>query len=284
MPWRSTSRGPATVAPCSGTTGIPNYYKSILRALGVEPCVAHRPVMPVGRHRKRVSALSLRDFLEHHGYARKRLGAARLDVRIPTLRDFLSGAPRNHAFSGSSSISKSLVPRSGACRCCSRRSTRSWPASGRRSASCSRRPRPRSSPSSGGSAADIPPVSTWSRAGLVLDPTAHSAGAPGDRARRSHRGSPKATCIVPLSDASANRRAGPRPTARAQRRLAARAARGGCELHDQDEREMVSLVELGVAGIQTDRPGLLRSVAERHGKVARVARAAEHGNIPLDAS
>ena len=35
-----------------------------------------------------------------------------------------------------------------------------------------------------------------------------------------------------------------------------------------DEREMSSLIRLGVAGIQTDRPGLLRRVAERLGRVA----------------
>src|SRR5262249_46814556 len=47
-----------------------------------------------GRLRRCVSKLSLRDFLAHHGYAPKRLGAPRLDVRVPTLRDLFEWGVR----------------------------------------------------------------------------------------------------------------------------------------------------------------------------------------------
>jgi glycerophosphoryl diester phosphodiesterase len=75
----------------------PNAYKSLLRALCIEPGVGYRPVMPIGPHRKRVSSLLLREFLEHYGYAIKSFCARRLDIRVPTLRDFFEwgvGEPR----------------------------------------------------------------------------------------------------------------------------------------------------------------------------------------------
>ncbi len=250
----------------------PNYYKSILRSLGVEPWVGHRPVMPFGRHRKRTSALLLRDFLEHHGYAPKRLGASRLDVRVPTLRDLFEWGVRQSRLLGLFLDVK--IPRS-----------EIWlvPVLLAEIDELVARTKPHFRivletaetdvlaelsrlGSSHASCFDVEP-----RPGVVLDAAAQSAvkkaialGAhiAGTQRPRALTALPFLThCRIVAQDIALWRKhnaESPRVP-----------LEGVVSFTINDEREMTSLIRLGVSGIQTDRPSLLCSVAERCGKLAR---------------
>jgi glycerophosphoryl diester phosphodiesterase len=247
----------------------PNYYTSILRALGIEPSVGHRPVIPFGRYRRRVSALSLRDFLAHHGYAPKRIGAGRLDVRVPTLRDlFVWGIaqPRLHGLFLDVKIPRSeialvsvflseldeLVARTRpAFRIVLE--TTEVDVLAELSRLGSAHP----------ACFDVEPS-----LGLVLDPGAHSAVrkaiAHGAHIAGTQR--PRALTALPFRT---HHRIVAEDVA-LQRIHNARSPRvpleGVVSFTINDEREMAALIRLGVAGIQTDRPSLLRRVAERCGK------------------
>jgi glycerophosphoryl diester phosphodiesterase len=66
--------------------------KAFLRRRGLEPWVAYRPRAPAdGRFRREVGELSLREFREHYGYAERR-GGRRVNVEIPTLERFWAWA------------------------------------------------------------------------------------------------------------------------------------------------------------------------------------------------
>jgi glycerophosphoryl diester phosphodiesterase len=250
----------------------PNYYTSVLRALGIEPDVGHRPVMPFGRYRKRVSALSLRDFLPHHGYAPKRLGAARLDVRVPTLRDLFVWGIRQPKLLGLFLDVK--IPRSEIALVSVFLSELDELVARTRPsfrvvlettevdvlAELSRLG------SSHPACFDVEP-----RLGLVLDHGAHSAvrKAIAHGARIAGPQRPRALTWLPFRT---HHRIVSEDLA-LQRAHNARRPRvpleGVVSFIINDESEMLSLIELGVAGIQTDRPKLLRSVAERCGKMVR---------------
>jgi glycerophosphoryl diester phosphodiesterase len=248
----------------------PNYYKSILRALGVEPCVAHRPVMPFGRHRRQVSALSLRHFLEHHAYAPKRLGAARLDVRIPTLRDLFEWGVREPRLHGVF-LDLKVPPReirwvAVLLREIDALVARVRPAFrvvletaeatvlGELARLGSRHP----------VCFDFEP-----RPGVVLDASAHGA-ARRAIAHGAHIAGPQRPRALTALPFRTHRRIVERDLALQREHNASSPPvplEGVVSFTINDEREMISLVELGVHGIQTDRPALLRSVVERHGRL-----------------
>jgi glycerophosphoryl diester phosphodiesterase len=250
----------------------PNYYKAILRALGIEPCVGHRPVMPFGRHRKRVSALTLCEFVEHHGYAPKRLGASRLDVRVPTLRDLFEwgvGQSRLHRLFLDVKIPRSeigfvavLLSELDALVAAMRPAFRVVLETAEADvlAELGRLG------SSHAACFDVEP-----RPGIVLDPAAQSAvrRAIAHGARIAGAARPRALTALPFRT---HRQIVAEDIA-LQRRHNAGSPRvpleGVVSFTINDEREMMALVRLGVAGIQTDRPSVLRSVAERCGKMVR---------------
>jgi glycerophosphoryl diester phosphodiesterase len=249
----------------------PNYYKAILRSLCVEPTVGHRPVMPFGRHRKRTSALLLRDFLEHYGYAPKRLAAPRLDVRVPTLRDLFAWGARQERLLGLFLDVK--IPRS-----------EIWlvPVLLAEIDELVARTRPHFrivlETAEGDVLAELARLSTHAscfdvepRAGLVLDLAAQSAVrkaiALGARIAGTQR--PRPLTALPFRTHSrivAQDIALTRSHNAGSPRVP---LEGVVSFTINDEREMISLIRLGVVGIQTDRPSLLRSVAERCGKMAR---------------
>ena len=62
--------------------------KAFFRRRGLEPWVGYRPRAPSdGRFRRELGELSLSEFREHYGYAERR-GGRRVDVEIPTLERF----------------------------------------------------------------------------------------------------------------------------------------------------------------------------------------------------
>jgi glycerophosphoryl diester phosphodiesterase len=250
----------------------PNYHKAILRALGVEPCVGHKPVMPFGRHRKRVSALTLRDFVEHHGYAPKRLGASRLDVRVPTLRDLFEWSSRESRLAGLFLDVK--IPRSEIALVSVLLSeidalvARTRPAFRivLETAEVDVLAELTRLGSSHTACFDVEP-----RPGIVLDHAAQGAVrraiALGAHIAGTQR--PRALTALPFRTHRQIIAEDIALQLRHNAGLPRVPVEGVVSFTINDEHEMIALVRLGVAGIQTDRPGVLRSVAERCGKMVR---------------
>jgi glycerophosphoryl diester phosphodiesterase len=250
----------------------PNYYKSILRALGVEPGVGHRPVMPFGRYRRRVSELSLRDFLAHHGYAPKRLGASRLDVRVPTLRDLFEWGirqPRLHGLFLDVKIPRSEIPLVSVFLSELDELVLRVRPSFRvvlETAEVDVLAELKRLGSSHAACFDVEPS-----LGLVLDTTAHSAVRKAI-AHGAHIAGPQRPRALTALPFRTHHRIVSEDVA-LQQKYNARSPRvpleGVVSFTINDEREMLALIRLGVAGIQTDRPSLLYKVAERCGKMVR---------------
>ena len=70
--------------------------QAFFRRRGLEPGLGYRPRAPTdGRFRREVGELSLRELREHYGYAERRSGR-RVDVEIPTLEQFFGWATRQN--------------------------------------------------------------------------------------------------------------------------------------------------------------------------------------------
>jgi glycerophosphoryl diester phosphodiesterase len=233
--------------------------------------VGHRPVGPFDARRKKTSALSLADFQELFGYAEKRWCAPRLGVRVETLRDLFewgAGESRLHGLFLDVKIPRNeihLVPVLLAE--VDALVTRTEPRfrivleTGESDVLAELQ----RLGSSHAVCFDVEP-----RVGFALDPAAHSAARPAIEygAHMACAARPRVLtahpflthCRIVASDLALQRMynaASPRVPLEAL-----------VSFTINDEREMSSLIRLGVAGIQTDRPGLLRRVAERLGRVA----------------
>lgn len=249
----------------------PNSCRSFARVIGIEPWVRCKPVIPFGRHRKRASALTLSELREHYGYAEKRLAGARLDVRVPTLADFFEwamGEPRlarvfldikipasefelvSVLLNEVDSLVNRMRPRFGVVL---ETSELAILAELRRLGS--RHP----------ACFDVEP-----RPGFVLDSGGYSAV---ERAieHGAHIAGPQRPRPLTVLPFLTHARIVERELAR-QHLHNAESPRvpleGVVSFTINDEREMASLMRLGVAGIQSDLPALLRAVAERLGKIA----------------
>jgi glycerophosphoryl diester phosphodiesterase len=250
----------------------PNSYKALARTMCLEPCVGHRPVGPFDHRRKRTSALSLTEFRERFGYAEKRWRSPRLDVRVPTLRDLFEWGAHQSRLLGLfldikiprseihfvpvllSEIDALVTRTKPAFRVVLETAESSVLAELRRLGSCH------------AACFDVEP-----RPGFAFDLAAGSAARPAIEhgARMACAQRPRASTALPFfthcrivaRDLALQR------THNAGSPRVPLEAVVTCTIND--EREMSSLIQLGVAGIQTDRPGLLRRVAERLGRVAR---------------
>lgn len=250
----------------------PNAIRSLARAFGLEPGLPHKPVIPFGRHRKRTSALTLREFLEHHGYARKRWGASRLDVRVPTLHELFEWGARESRLAGVfldlkmpkdeihilpellAEIDTLVMRTKPGFRVVLETAEVAVLAElrrlGSRYATCF----------------DVEP-----RPGIVLDPAAHSAVQKAIELG-AHLACPQRPRPVTVRPFATHSRIVARDLVlqRLHNAVSPRVPlEGVVSFTINDEREMSTLIRLGVAGIQSDRPRLLRTVAERLGKIAR---------------
>ena len=71
----------------------PDNLIPIVRQTGLEPNVKYRPFVPMsGMWRKPVNKLFLSELREHYGYALKKKYPVKLDVHIPTFKEFLEFA------------------------------------------------------------------------------------------------------------------------------------------------------------------------------------------------
>ncbi len=70
-----------------------NDIQAVVRQMGLEPKVRHRPYVPVdGRWLKRVSQLTLEEFRTHYNYSRKRRLYKSRGAHIPLLKEFFKWA------------------------------------------------------------------------------------------------------------------------------------------------------------------------------------------------
>ncbi len=66
----------------------PDNFVALVRQAGLEPSAKYRPFIPQnGPMRRRVSSLTLTELHAHYGYAKKEAPARRIDAEIPTLNE-----------------------------------------------------------------------------------------------------------------------------------------------------------------------------------------------------
>jgi len=74
----------------------PDGIVAIIRQMGLEPNVKYRPFVPMsGMWRKPVNKLMLSELREHYGYSLKKRPAVKLDATIPTFREFMEWGVKN---------------------------------------------------------------------------------------------------------------------------------------------------------------------------------------------
>ena len=244
-------------------------WRARFRRLGLEPVVGHRPVAPSDRTvRRPVSELTLDELRSSFGYA-KGLFGKRLPVRIPTLAEFVEWACGQETLglvvfdvkvpAEREDRMQVLVRRLDelVTRCAPRfeilLETATPPA-----ASLLSRLAPHYA-----HGLDVEP-----RPGLVLDFDRPSAVRAAIDHHFAHALSqrPRSITLFPFAT---HRRIVREDLARAavhNARSPATAIRGVCSFTINRAREMRELIQLGVWGIQTDRPALLRNVALECGR------------------
>jgi len=238
-----------------------------LRQLGLEPVVKCRPRVPSdARFLRPVHELTLAQLREHYGYAAGALGDA-IPAHIPTLDEFIQW--------GSSEAALSVVfldvkvTRQDLLQPLMRRLDELVAAHGPRfdivleSATANVAEALLSYGPRYGHALDVEPS-----AGIVTDAEEHSAVRAAIRFGLSHAAAqkPRSTTLFPFAT---HRRIIESDLVLMQRHNESQPAaplRGICAFTINDEDEMKQLLELGVWGIQSDRPALLRRVAEATGQ------------------
>lgn len=247
----------------------PAEWRARFRRLGLEPVVGHRPVAASdGRFRRPVSELTLEELRAHFGYARGLLGK-RLPVRIPTLVEFVAWACEQKALGLVFLDIKVPAEREDRIQVLVRRidelvqrckprfqivlETATAPAAALLSRLAPHYAR----------GLDVEP-----NPGLVLDYDRNSAARAAITHRLSHVLSqrPRSITLFPFAT---HRRIVRDDLARVARHNASSpgvAIAGVCSFTINHPREMRELIQLGVWGIQTDRPGLLRKIALECGR------------------
>jgi glycerophosphoryl diester phosphodiesterase len=242
----------------------PHDWRARFRRLGLEPVVRYRPSAPrAGRFRRPTSELTVDEFRTHFGYAEGPFGK-RLSVQIPTLADFVEWASQKEGLglvfldvkvpAEREDLMQALVRRLDEL--VARRAPRfdvvlETPTAA--AASILARLAPRYA-----QALDVEP-----RPGLVLDHERYSPVRAAIQHRLTHA-TPQRPRWITLFPFATHRRI-------VKGDLARRVAHNGsspdvplagiCSFTINRAREMRELIELGVWGIQSDRPALLRKVA-----------------------
>jgi glycerophosphoryl diester phosphodiesterase len=242
----------------------PSEWRARFRRLGLEPVMRHRPYAPSDpRFGRPVSELTLDELRTHFGYTKGLLGK-RLPARIPTLVEFFEWACdkeklglvvldikvpaqredlMNALVRGLDSLIERCQPRFRILL-----ETATAPAVSLLSRLAPHHAR----------ALDVEP-----RPGLVLDferPSAVRAAV----AQRLAHAMPQRPRSITLFPFATHRRIVKADLSRAVRHNASSRGvtiEGVCSFTINHPREMRELIELGVWGIQSDRPGLLRKVA-----------------------
>jgi glycerophosphoryl diester phosphodiesterase len=242
----------------------PREWRARFRRLGLEPVVRYRPYASSERRfRRPVSELTLDELRTHFGYT-KGLFGKRLPVRIPTFTEFVEWASNQDTLglvvldvkvpAEREDLMEALVRRLDELVERSRPrfeillETPTAPA-----ASILSRLAPRYA-----RALDVEPGP-----GLVLDFDRHSAVPPAIVHRLTHAMPQRPRSITAFPFAT-HRRIVKDDLARVASHNASSpdvAIEGVCSFTINHAREMRELIELGVWGIQSDRPGLLRRVA-----------------------
>lgn len=247
----------------------PRAWEARVRRLGLEPVVRYRPRAPsIPRFRRPVSELTLDEFRTHFGYAAGPFGE-KLPARIPTLAEFIDWACDKETLglvildvkvpARREDLLATLVARLDEliARCRPRfqivLETAMAPAALILARLAPRYP----------GALDVEP-----HAGVVLDYDRCSAAGVAIRHRLSHAACqrPRATTLFPFTT---HRRIVARDVACVARYNASapdRKVEGVFSFTINHPREMRQLIELGVWGIQSDRPGLLCQVALECGR------------------
>jgi glycerophosphoryl diester phosphodiesterase len=242
--------------------------QAFFRRRGLEPGVAYKPRAPSDGHfRRELGELSLPDFRAHYGYAERKSGR-RVDVEIPTLERFWSWAVRRPELEvvfldlKLPSRRVDLVPR-----VLERLDAilREHPAPFRfviesREAAVVREVR-RLAPHSD-VAYDVEP-----HVGFVLDTKGCSAAraAITHGLRRAMAQKPRKVTFFPFLTHYRVVRDDLRRIAEHNARHPERVIERLCCFTINDPAQMRRLIDLGVSGIQSDKPGLLRQVAEARG-------------------
>ena len=242
----------------------PREWRARFRRLGLEPVVRYRPYAPSERRfRRPVSELELDEFRTHFGYTKGVFGK-RLPARIPTLTEFVEWAsgqetlglvildvkvPAQHE-----RLMKALVRKlDELVEGCGPRfqillETPTAPAASLLSRHARHYAR----------ALDVEP-----RPGIVLDFDRHSAVRAAIEHRLTHA-LPQRPRSITLFPFATHRRIVKEDLARVASHNAASPGvpiAGVCSFTINHPREMRELIELGIWGIQSDRPALLRRVA-----------------------
>jgi glycerophosphoryl diester phosphodiesterase len=242
----------------------PSEWRARFRRLGLEPVMQHRPYAPSNpRFRRPVSELTLDELRTHFGYTKGLLGK-RLPARMPTLVEFVEWACEKEELglvmldikvpAEREDLMKVLVRRLDELiqRCQPRfqilLETATAPAVSLLSRLAPHHAR----------ALDVEP-----RPGLVLDFERASAvrAAVAQRLGHAMAQRPRSITLFPFAT---HRRIVEADLARAASHNASSrdvTIVGVCSFTINHAREMRELIELGVWGIQSDRPGLLRRVA-----------------------
>ena len=242
----------------------PREWRARFRRLGLEPVVRYRPYAPSERRfRRPVSELTLDELRTHFGYT-KGLYGKRLPVRIPTLSEFVEWAGDQETLGLVVLDVKVPAQREDPMKALVRRLDELVERSGTRfeilletptapAASLLSRLAPRYA-----RALDVEP-----RPGVVLDFERHSAVHAAIAHGLTHA-LPQRPRSITLFPFATHRRIVKEDLGRVASHNAGSTdvtIEGVCSFTINHPREMRELIELGVWGIQSDRPALLRRVA-----------------------
>jgi glycerophosphoryl diester phosphodiesterase len=247
----------------------PDDWRARFRRLGLEPVVRYRPRAPSDRRfLRRTSDLTLDELRTHFGYA-KGLFGKRVAARIPTLDEFVEWASDKQALGLVFLDIKVPADRE-----------RLMQVLIRRLDELIARHRPRfrivletATPAAASLLTRLTPhhsraLDVEPHAGLVLDYERHSAARAAIAHGLTHAATqrPRSITLFPFA---AHRRIVKDDLARIARHNESSPSvpiEGICSFTINREREMRELIELGVWGIQSDRPALLRAVARECGR------------------
>jgi glycerophosphoryl diester phosphodiesterase len=251
----------------------PHGWRARFRRLGLEPVVRYRPRAPSSsRFRRRTSELTLDELRTHFGYTRGLFGKP-VPARIPTLSEFMQWASEKPALGLVFLDIKVPAEREDLMRALVRQldevvmrhhprfeivlETPTAPVTTLLAQLYPRHPL----------ALDVEP-----RPGLVLEYERYSAARPAIAHRLTHA-APQRPRWITLFPFATHRRIVKEDLARVARHNESSpdvAIAGICSFTINREREMRELIELGVWGIQSDRPALLRRVALDCGRSVEV--------------